>query len=117
MKTTSRQYAFILFFLLVNIIASKAQNSLRFATPQQKTEVVALRMERELSLSKNQTQGVSVILMERFETLKQATPNKTKQLASANDVAVKKLAGVLTTQQLTLYNQLRSETKRKRMNT
>ena len=114
MNTILKPLALTLIFIGGGFYSSIAQDSLQVATSQHKTEVVALRMEQELSLSKNQTQRVSVILMERFETLKQANSNKTKQLASANDVAVKKLAGVLTAQQLAQYNQIRSETKKQK---
>jgi len=105
---------FSLIFLILSFNSLLAQDSLQVATPQQKTEVVASRMERELSLTKEQTQKVAAIVLERFEALQKSANNKTKQLSAANDVAVKKLNTVLTTQQLTLYNQLRSESKKQK---
>ncbi len=116
-KTISYEYTIkliSLIFLILSFNSLLAQDSLQVATPQRKTEVVTSRMERELSLTKEQTQKVAAIVLERFEALQKSTNNKTKQLSAANDVAVKKLNTVLTTQQLTLYNQVRSESKKQK---
>jgi hypothetical protein len=112
MKASSKVIPLLFLFFSFNTLL--AQDTLQVATPRQKAEVVTLRMERELSLTENQTQRVSVIVLERFETLQKGTSNKTKQLTAANDNAVKKLAGVLTTQQLTLYNQIKGENKKQK---
>jgi len=104
----------ILSFSLLTICTVLAQDSLQVTTTLQKTDVVVSRMERELTLSKAQTQRVSIILRERFETLSKSTADKTKQLATANDIATKKLSEVLTPQQLALYNQIRSGTKKQK---
>ena len=114
MNSTSNLATFGFISALLASITIQAQDSLQVATTQVKTEVVAARMERELSLSKDQTQRVSIILQERFESLKQSTTNKTKQLATANDIATKKLTEVLTAPQFTEYNQIRSDTKKQK---
>jgi hypothetical protein len=104
----------ILGFVICAVSSVFAQDSLKVATSQQKTEAIAARMKQELALTNDQTQRIAAIVLERFDALKQNTNDKATQLTDANAVAAKKIAGVLTAQQPAQYNEIKSETKRQK---
>ena len=114
MNSKSKRTILVLSFILFNVITTQAQDSLQVATSAQKADVIASRMERELSLTKAQAQQVNTIALERFELLKQSNTNRTTPLTTANDQAQKKLTTVFTKEQMTLYLQLRSDTKKQK---
>jgi len=84
-------------------------DSLKAATGKEKAEVIARRMERELSLNKKQTQKVIQIVQDRFVSLEAKATYSDDFLETVNAQARKKLADILTKEQYTLYTTLRDE--------
>ncbi len=105
---------FILGFLIFSLEATFAQDTLQVASSFQKAEVIATRMERELSLSKNQTEKVKALAFERFEILKVKKSNFPAQLAQANNEVQRKLATILTSQQWELYQDLKNDIQKQK---
>ena len=59
-------------------------DSLKVATAQEKSEMIALRIEKELGLSKEQSLKVNQVLIERFQDLERSGSSLSLALETAN---------------------------------
>lgn len=99
----------ILCFIIVTA-HSQTADTLKIATIQDKSETIALRMERELVLTSTQLTGLMNVLIERFQNLGRFGIDAVS-LETVNRKATQMLATILTDEQYALYQELR-ETKK-----
>jgi hypothetical protein len=80
----------------------------------QKAKVIAERLQRELSLTADQTKQVLKISLERFDNLKLENQTDLARFDRVNKKAQSKLASILTKEQYQQYLNSRAETKKQK---
>lgn len=108
MKTTTALFGIALSMLLPTKIYAQAKDSVEISY-QQKSEVVLVRMTRELSLTKKQTASVKQVLDERFRSLNTKSANRSAQISDENTKANAKLEKILTQEQFQKLTALRKD--------
>lgn len=90
---------------------AQGTDTLRTKNYALKSEVVARRLERELSLAPKQVSQVQKLMDERFPALQKKSVADANRWESVNAPARQKLASILTTEQYQRYLQLKQETQ------
>ncbi len=90
---------------------AQGTDTLRTKNYTLKSEVVARRLERELSLAPKQVSQVQKLMEERFSALQKKSVADASRWESVNVPAREKLASILTTEQYQRYLQLMQETQ------
>ncbi len=89
-------------------------DTLKLVSVQEKSLAIAIRMERELALTSNQTKQVLQLTQERFDNLKMERPDDATRFETVIQKALPKLAAILTKEQYVKYVELRAETKKQK---
>ena len=96
----------IIFCFIAVLSAAQSPDTLKIATVQEKSEAITLRIERELSLTKAQSNQLMKVLTERFQSLEQ-TGLSDATLESATRKVLQKIKAFLNNDQYVLYEELR----------
>lgn len=97
--------------LITSLVHAQSRDTLESATIPEKAQIVSLRMERELGLSKAQSMKVNQVLIERFQNLKRSGSSSSLSLETADRKALQRLATILSDDQYALYQELRTKKK------
>ena len=101
----------MIFYLITSAAHAQSPDTLKAATIQEKSEMIALRMEKELGLSKEQSMKVNQVLIERFQDLEKPGLSLSLSLETANRKALQKLTAILNDDQYALYQELQTKEK------
>jgi hypothetical protein len=104
--------AVMIFFCCITAVSrSQGIDTLqKVPTIKEKSETVILRLEKELSLTKDQSTKLMSALLSRFEQLQ----NPATSLETENQRTLQKLASILDTKQYSLYQELRTKKKQEK---